>query len=82
MTDVQENPTLTFDGKAYDLNELSEQAKYLVGQIQDLQAQANQTRARLDQIAMAQRGFENMLREDLNRPEPNEEGIVEPPVEG
>ena len=80
MTDVQEKPTLSFEGNNYVIEDLSDQAKYLVGQIQDLMQQAAATRARLDQLSMAQSGFETALRTELAK-EPAEGEIVEPPSE-
>ena len=67
MTDVQteEKPTLVFEDNNYVIEELSEKAQYLVGQLQDLAQQGNATRARLDQIEVARTGFTDMLREEL-----------------
>ena len=65
MTDVQEKPTLVFDDNNYVIEDLSEKAQYLVGQLQDLAQQGNATRARLDQIEVARSGFTDMLREEL-----------------
>lgn len=80
MTDIQEQPTLTFDGKTHVIDEISERAKYFVGQLQDLQQQLTATRARLDQLEMSRSGFENLLREELEAP-PESEEIIEPPVQ-
>jgi hypothetical protein len=67
MTDVQteEKPTLVFEDNNYVIEDLSEKAQYLVGQLQDLAQQANATRARLDQVEVARTGFTDMLREEL-----------------
>ena len=46
MAEVQEKPTLSFDGKNYVIDDLSDKARYLVSQLQDLIQQANATRAR------------------------------------
>lgn len=78
MTDVQEKPTLTFEGTSYVIEDLSDQARYFVGQLQDLMQQANASRARMDQIEMSKKGFEDLLRIELNRPEAEEPEIVEP----
>lgn len=80
MTDVQEKPTLTFEGNNYVIEDLSDRAKYLVGQLQDLMQQNSATRARLDQLVMAQQGFETSLREELAGATAEGE-IVEPPTE-
>lgn len=76
MTEVQEKPTLSFDGKNYVIDDLSDQAKYFVGQLQDLIQQGNATRARLDQIEVGRRGFEDLLRAELEKPEVVPEGEV------
>ena len=75
-TDVQEKPTLVFDDNNYVIEDLSEKAQYLVGQLQDLAQQGNATRARLDQIEVARNGFTEMLREELTA-EPAEGEVVE-----
>lgn len=75
MTDVQEKPTLVFDDNNYVIEDLSEKAQYLVGQLQDLAQQGNSTRARLDQIEVARVGFTDMLREELAA-EPAEGEVV------
>ena len=75
MTDVQEKPTLVFDDNNYVIEDLSEKAQYIVGQLQDLAQQANSTRARLDQIEVARSGFTNMLRAELTA-EPAEGEVV------
>tara|TARA_R110000796_G_scaffold48215_1_gene115723 strand:+ start:14 stop:265 length:252 start_codon:yes stop_codon:yes gene_type:complete len=79
MTEVTENEvqTISLNDKEYKVDELSEKAKYLVSQVQDMQAQANQSRARLDQIEVGIRGFTGLLQEELENPAP-----TEAPVEG
>jgi FtsZ-binding cell division protein ZapB len=79
MTEVTENEvqTISLNDKEYKVDELSEKARYLVSQVQDMQAQANQARARLDQIEVGIRGFTGLLQEELENPAP-----TEPPVEG
>jgi hypothetical protein len=72
MTDVTENAvqTISFNDKEYRVDEISEKAKYFISQLQDLQAQAVQTRARLDQIDVASQGFTNLLGAELENPTP------------
>ena len=74
MTEVTENEvqTISLNGKEYKVDELSEKAKYLVSQVQDMQTQANQSRARLDQIEVGIRGFTGLLQEELENPAPTE----------
>jgi|TARA_R110001632_G_scaffold31845_5_gene82830 hypothetical protein len=79
MTEVTENEvqTISLNDKEYKVEDLSEKAKYLVSQVQDMQAQANQSRARLDQIQVGITGFTGLLQEELENPAP-----TEAPVEG
>jgi FtsZ-binding cell division protein ZapB len=79
MTEVTENEvqTISLNDKEYKVDELSDKAKYLVSQVQDMQTQANQSRARLDQIQVGITGFTNLLQEELENPAP-----TEAPVEG
>ena len=81
MTEVTENAvqTISMNDIEYKVDELSEKARYLVSQVQDMQAQGNQTRAKLDQIEVGIRGFTNLLQEELENPAPLE---GEGPAEG
>jgi hypothetical protein len=76
-TEVQDKPTLVLDGENHVIDDLSDKAKYLVGQLQDLQQQATQTSARADQIEVARQGFTTLLKEEIANPQP-----VEAPPEG
>jgi hypothetical protein len=67
MSEVQQKPTLVFDDKNYVIEDLSDKAKYLVSQIQDLMQQAQATKARLDQVEVARKGFEDLLRTELEK---------------
>ncbi|HAW06006.1 MAG TPA: hypothetical protein DCW83_15075 [Saprospirales bacterium] len=71
-TEVQEKPTLVLDGENHVIDDLSDKAKYLVGQLQDLQQQATQTSARADQIEVARQGFTTLLKEEIANPQPVE----------
>ena len=79
MTEVTENEvqTISMNDKEYKVEDLTDKAKYLVSQVQDMQSQANQARARLDQIEVGIRGFTGLLQEELENPAP-----TEPPAEG
>ena len=79
MTEVTENEvqTISLNDKEYKLDEISDKAKYLVSQVQDLQAQGNQTRARLDQIQVGITGFTHLLQEELENPAPVEGELVD-----
>lgn len=65
----QEKATITLDDKTYIVEDLPQGAQYCLGQIQDLQQQANAARARVDQLTMAEQGFLNALREEIAKGE-------------
>ena len=71
MAEAQANdkPVLTLNDKNYVIEDLSDQAKYCVAQIQDLDQQISQTKARLDQLEVAKRGFTDLLTEEVEKPE-------------
>ena len=75
MTEVTNNDqptTLSFNDVEYNVDELSQKAKYLVSQVQDMQTQANQTRAKLDQIEVGIQGFTGLLQKELSSTAPIE----------
>ena len=80
MTEVADKPTLNFEDKNYVIEDMSDQARYIVAQLQDLQTQESQTKAKLDQITVATEGFKDLLRkqiaEDENPPEAVEGEVV------
>jgi hypothetical protein len=71
MAEVTENAvqTITFNGVEYKVDEISDKAKYIINQITDLQQQGVQTRARLDQIEVANKGFTELLGVELEAPQ-------------
>ena len=81
MTEVADKPTLNFEDKNYVIEDMSDQARYIVAQLQDLQTQESQTKAKLDQITVATEGFKTLLRnqieEDKNPPEEVEGEVVQ-----
>ena len=81
MTEVTEKATLQLNDKNYVIEDLSDQARYIVAQLQDLKQQEAQTKARLDQVVVAAEGcktmLENQIAEDENPDKPEEvEGEV------
>ena len=57
MTEVTDKPTLQLNDKNYIIEDLSDQARYIVAQLQDLKTQEAQTKARgMCQIPAAQIG--------------------------
>ena len=79
MTEVTENEvqTISMNDKEYKVEDLTDKAKYLVSQVQDMQTQANQARARIDQIEVGIRGFTGLLQEELENPAQTEDAPVE-----
>ena len=81
MAEVADKATLNFNDKNYIIEDMSDQARYIVAQLQDLQSQEGQMKAKLDQITVAAEGFKTLLtkqiEEDENPTEPEEvEGEV------
>ena len=84
MTEINENKieTISINDTEYKVEDLSDEARYLVSQVQDMQAQGNQARARLHQIEVGMGGFTSMLQEELAKAppaedEPAEDGTIE-----
>lgn len=71
----EQQATITLDDQNYVVADLPQGAQYCLGQIQDLQQQANAARARVDQLAMAEQGFMNALREEIRKGEEAEEVV-------
>ncbi len=69
---TEEVQTINLNGKEYNLNGVSDRAKYIISQIQDLQSRGVKTRSRLDQIEVAIQGFTNLLTQELENPNPSE----------
>ena len=77
MTEVTEKPTLVFNDKNYIIEDMSDKAQYLIAQLQDLNAQKQQTAARLDQISVGIDGFTGLLTKQLEEDENPETEVVE-----
>ena len=80
MTEVTDKPTLQLNDKNYIIEDLSDQARYIVAQLQDLKAQEAQQKARLDQVVVAAEGFKEMLEKQIEQDENPDK--PEEPVEG
>ena len=83
MTEVTEKATLQLNDKNYVIEDLSDQARYIVAQLQDLKQQEAQTKARLDQVVVAAEGFKTMLEKQIeedenpDKPEPVEGEVMQ-----
>ena len=72
-----DKPVLTLNEKNYVIEDLSDQAKYCVAQIQDLEQQIGQSKARLDQLEVAKRGFTDLLTGEVEKPDEDEPAEAE-----
>ena len=74
MTEVTENQvqTISMNDKEYKVEDLSDKSKYLITQLQDMQTQESQARARIDQIQVGITGFTNLLQQELENPDEEE----------
>lgn len=64
----QENPTLNINDKEYVIEDLSDNAKYLISQIRDVQVQAEQTRRRMHQVQVTLDAYVSMLTTEVENP--------------
>lgn len=72
MTKEKKN-YFTLDGIDYDIDSISDQAKYLVGQLNALNQDRKSLHAKLDVIETAELGFIDRLRSELISQEEEEE---------
>ena len=72
-----DKPVLTLNDKNYVIEDLSDQAKYCLAQIQDLEQQIGQSKARLDQLEVAKRGFTDLLTGEVEKPDEDEPAEAE-----
>ena len=56
---------MTFEGKDYDFEDLSDKAKVLVGRLELLKGKSATLQAELDILTVAETGLIDMLREEL-----------------
>ena len=54
---TEENTVLTFNGTEYPIADLTDEQKYLVNQIQDIESQLSPLRAKTHQLTRAKDGF-------------------------
>jgi len=65
MSEAQEKAMITLDGVEYVVEDLPDNAKYCLHQLEDIAGQTRQTRARLDQLAMSEKGFIERLKVEV-----------------
>ena len=77
-TQVTDNePVLILDDEKYLVENLSETAKYLVANLQDVEMQIRSAQMKLDQLNIAKEGLTARLKGELQEPET----VVETPTE-
>lgn len=66
---TEQTQTISLNDKEYNIDDLSDKARYIVNQLQDLNQQSLQLKAKLDQVEVASKGFTNILAEEVEKPE-------------
>jgi len=64
---IAEQGEYRLNGVDYPLNSFSEQAKYLLGEIVDLEKDITDHRKQHDRLALALDGFKRLLEEELKK---------------
>jgi len=64
-----ENPTVVLDGEHHVIEKMDDSGKYYVEQIQDLNNQMIQLRAKMHQVEVARAGFVELLRSNIESQE-------------
>ena len=75
---TDQEPVLVLNDKKYIINDLSDEAKSCIVQLQSVQTQMNQTQASFEQLQMAFNGFNDRLAGLVEGD--NTEPVVEPTV--
>ena len=68
----EENNIININGEEYDPSDLTNQQKYLIAQVQDLQSKRQPIQFQLDQISVALDSFTNALINSLQETEETE----------
>ena len=75
---TNEEPVLVLDDKKYVISDLSDTAKYIVGNLNNLSMKLQNNQMEGDQLRMAQEGLTTRLKQEVDKaPEDSEEVIVE-----
>ena len=76
VTEVtDQEPVLVLNEKKYIINDLSDEAKSCIIQLQSVQTQMNQTSASFEQLQMAYNGFNSKLIGLVEEPETETETV-------
>ena len=63
----EDNPTLVLGGEEHEIEKLDYNAKYYIDQVQDLNAQMTQLKAKMHQVEVARAGFISLLKAELDK---------------
>jgi len=66
---TEQTQTISLNDKEYNVEDLSDKARYFIGQIQDLRKQEIALKSKLDQAEVASQAFTNLLAEEVEKPE-------------
>lgn len=66
MSEVN-TPKVVIDEKEYDLAEASDTARYCYNQITSINNQLTEVNFKADQLRVALKGFEDVLKDELNK---------------
>ena len=72
---TDQEPVLVLNDKKYIINDLSDEAKSCIIQLQSVQTQMNQTSASFEQLQMAYNGFNSKLIGLVEEPETETETV-------
>ena len=72
---TDQEPVLVLNDKKYIINDLSDEAKSCIVQLQSVQTQMNQTSASFEQLQMAYNGFNSKLIGLVEEPETETETV-------
>jgi hypothetical protein len=67
MTKKQDNPKVNIDGTEYDLDQLSDNAKNMIGFVQRLDKEAIEMRFQLDKAGLARKQAIIDLKEEVSK---------------
>ena len=65
--ETEEKPMLNFNDKDYPIEDLSDTAKMLVANLQDIARKTSESRMQLDQLEAARIHFTSLLEEELEK---------------
>jgi hypothetical protein len=65
--------TFSFNDTEYNIADVSDKARYILKQIDDLRVQQNKLSFKADQLKVAEQAFSTVLGEELSTPEDTEE---------